>query len=99
MNKKNLQEKIHRLNTPAPQQFCKIQNLLLLVLNRLPTTEAEKMFFGKVDKEMYQWLRSKAEGCLKTHDDVASAWIHFLSNLDAKNLAIAVEYINERYSG
>lgn len=71
-----------------------IKKVLLLQYNRDIVPEVSKMFAGKVDDEMYDWLIDKANLALRNRNrSNAEAWIVFLQGLDTNNFRIAVSYI------
>lgn len=78
-----------------PPMFVDIRKLLRLQYNRSIDSEVLKIYSGKVDADMQDWLARKAAYCLLKGDgDNTYAWIEFILALDIDNTKIIVDYIN-----
>ena len=80
------------MRTPMPHVV--LYALLRIIHNRNIQSEVPRIFQGKVDAEMLQWVIDNATGALKRNDgNNTLAWVDFLAKLDRENAEIVCEYV------
>ena len=86
---------LDQMRTPMPH--VELYALLRIIHNRNIQSEVPRIFQGKVDAEMLQWVIDNATGALKRNDgNNTLAWVDFLFKLDRKNSEIVCEYITQK---
>ncbi|WP_455047055.1 hypothetical protein [Kingella oralis] len=86
---------LDQMRTPMPH--VELYALLRIIHNRNIQNEVPRIFQGKVDDEMLQWMIDNATGALKQNDgNNTLAWVDFLLKLDRKNSEIVCEYVAQK---
>ena len=80
-----------------PMPHVELYSLLRIIHNRGIQSEVPRIFQGKVDAEMLQWVIDNATGALKQNDgNNTFAWVDFLLKLDRTNSEIVCEYVAQK---
>ena len=86
---------LDQMRTPMPH--VELYALLRIIHNRNIQNEVPRIFQGKVDDEMLQWMIDNATGALKQNDgNNTLAWVDFLLKLDRKNSEMVCEYVAQK---
>lgn len=86
---------LDQMRTPMPH--VELYALLRIIHNRNIQSEVPRIFQGKVDNEMLQWMIDNAMGALKRNDgNNTLAWVDFLLKLDRPNSEIVCEYVTQK---
>jgi hypothetical protein len=86
---------LDQMRTPMPH--VELYSLLRIIHNRNIQSEVPRIFQGKVDAEMLQWVIDNATGALKQNDgNNTLAWVDFLFKLDRPNSEIVCEYVTQK---
>ena len=86
---------LDQMRTPMPH--IELYTLVRIILNRDIRREVPRIFQGKVDDEMLQWMVDNSIGLLKRqNNNNAAAWVDFLAKLDRENAEIVCEYVAQK---